>query len=82
MIGLTKKAQNEKLPIPDYALDSHTAQGRRMGRTGMEGLIFFDVIGAKLDREYPSKYKKQAIQMELGLPEDSIDEIMKAGTYV
>lgn len=77
-----KKMEKKKLEIPDYALDSHTARGRKMGRTGIDGLIFFDVIGAKLNQEYPSKYKKEALQLELGLPEESIDEIMKAGNYV
>jgi len=40
--------------VPDYALDMHTARGRKMGR----GVEHFWLEGAKLENEaFPSKYR-------------------------
>lgn len=39
--------RKENLPIPDYALDKHTARGRQMGR----GIEHFLQVGAQLENE-------------------------------
>jgi len=49
----------ERLEIPDYALDMHTYRGRKMGR----GLEHFFAEGAKLEKQaLADPYEKKAIE--------------------
>lgn len=53
--------QKENLPMPDYALDKHTARGRRLGR----GLDHFIQEGAQLSNEdaaTPDPYLDEAVR--------------------
>ncbi|MBN1377559.1 hypothetical protein JW949_04490 [Candidatus Woesearchaeota archaeon] len=54
-----KRRKNEKMQIPDYALDSHTIRGKKMNR----GMDFFYNEGAKIEpdkgtKEYTEKAKE------------------------
>jgi replication-associated recombination protein RarA len=54
------KYNNEKLEIPDYALDGHTARGKKMGR----GKKFFIEESSKVNNEtIENIYKKVASEM-------------------
>ena len=49
----------ERLEIPDYALDKHTYRGKKMGR----GLEHFFAEGAKLAKQaYEDPYEKEAFE--------------------
>jgi len=69
--GDKEKLKGKKLPVPDYALDGHTARGKAKGR-GLdteEGMKFFLDVGAKLKNEKTgsefTKYKEQARELWL-----------------
>jgi replication-associated recombination protein RarA len=54
--------ENKKLPIPDYALDTHTVRGKIMGR----GFDHFLKEGAKLNNEkLENPYKESAARILL-----------------
>lgn len=56
------KFKDEKLKIPDYALDMHTARGKMMGR----GLKYFIEEGSKITNEaLENPYKEPAAQILL-----------------
>jgi len=49
----------ERLEIPDYALDMHTYRGKKMGR----GLEHFFAEGAKLEKQaFEDPYEKKALE--------------------
>ena len=51
--------EEERLEIPDYALDKHTIRGKKMGR----GLEHFFAEGAKLAKQaYEDPYEKEAFE--------------------
>jgi len=56
------KFKDEKLEIPDYALDMHTAKGKMMGR----GLKYFIEEGSKIENEaLENPYKETAAEILL-----------------
>jgi replication-associated recombination protein RarA len=55
------KFNQERLPMPDYAIDMHTHRGRERGRVGTNGIKRFLEEGAKLKNEiFKNPYKKGA----------------------
>ena len=61
------KLKNERLEIPDYALDKHTFRGRKMGR----GMKYFVEEGSKIANEgADNPYKETANRILLKDEED------------
>ncbi len=57
VVSYEREKENKKIPIPDFALDSHTSQGAKMGR----GIEHFFTEGNKLENEaLTNPYTKQA----------------------
>ena len=60
MVSTEREKENKKIPIPDFALDSHTSQGAKMGR----GIDHFFTEGNKLENEaFPNPYTKRAKEL-------------------
>jgi len=80
---LTREAikDGELLEVPKYALDQHTDRGRKSGVRGEDADLHFVVVGGRLDKEYPSAYKKEVYE-RMGLPEGGIKELMDSATFV
>ncbi|MDR2204308.1 MAG: hypothetical protein LBE76_08485, partial [Nitrososphaerota archaeon] len=58
----TERENNQFLPIPDFALDKHTARGKAMGK----GIDDFFNNGNKLTNEaFPNPYTEKAKQLLL-----------------
>jgi replication-associated recombination protein RarA len=52
-----EREQGKRVPIPDFALDMHTARGRAKGR----GIDYFFTEGNKLENEaFPNPYTEKA----------------------
>lgn len=52
--------EDKKLPIPDYAKDKHTREGRKMGR----GWVHFFNEGCKLENEaFDDPYRERALEL-------------------
>ena len=60
VVSNEREKENKKIPIPDFALDSHTSQGAKMGR----GIDHFFTEGNKLENEaFPNPYTKRAKEL-------------------